>query len=101
MTENDSVIYAFAHVETWLEEFAKTKHLNPADLIQRVTGLLSHDSQPAVELKPKRRSSWSSMTKQERSIEMRRRMAVARANGNRGPGRKKHVIPAKHRGGVA
>jgi hypothetical protein len=87
----NNVIYAFAHVETWLEEFAKQKHLNPQELILEVSGLLRNGGQVAVPQqtngvarvtkrgKPNGgpASYWAKLTPLQRSKEMKRRQAVS------------------------
>lgn len=113
----EQTIYAYAHVESWLEQYAKQSRLNAAELIADVAGRLLkpngvQDVNGVQARKPNgvqargnfgdgaRKASfmssyWSKLTKEQRSKEMKRRQKVAadrRAKGLR------HGHPA---GGVA
>ena len=84
----EQTIYAFAHVEAWLEQYAKQSRLNAAELIADVAGLLKPNGVQVssgvqkpngVRRKPGISAYWSKMTKEERSKEIKRRQKIARS----------------------
>src|ERR1700734_1067643 len=127
-TSDSNVAYALGRLETWLEEFAKQKQLHLGEFKAEVVKLLLNGEAPERASRPTHRGpyrktlsqrtkelnkrglnahgrplsagvrGWGSMTKEERSAEMRHRQAVSRGEE---PPRKRASQPKQPMGGGA
>jgi len=97
-------IYAFAKVEAWLEEYARQHDLQARDLASTVATMLMPNGTERTQTRKKvvthgkkkftggPKAYWASMTKEQRSVEMKRRMDIRM---------KKYGYNNRPKGGVA